>query len=87
MFDIFNREAFIFWNPQNPSDALQKIARLMKSRTEMETMQTRPVLAHGSRTLENYFSIDSDVAGGKLATRIRTIVDRMPSGQSAGVKG
>jgi hypothetical protein len=70
ILDIFNRDAFIFWNVDDPQPALERLAYLERNRTAYtEVMTTQPILAPGA--LEKYFSLDDKYGGGALKEKIR----------------
>jgi len=74
VFDVFNRNAFIFYNVTNPRPALERIAYLEKNRTAYDLMLKEEILANGSQTLEKYFSWSDEVGEGKLKWKIRQLL-------------
>ena len=48
---VFNREAFIFWDPDHPELALERLAYLEANPDAYKEMQARPYLAHGAETV------------------------------------
>ena len=79
MFDIFNRDAFVFWDPADPRAALELVRQLETNSVAYMRMLVQPVLAAGNITLERYFSVDASIGGGKLGKRIRSMVEALPS--------
>eukprot|EP00939_MAST-03C_sp_MAST-3C-sp1_P002770 g2770.t1 len=79
VFKLFNRDAFIFYDINNPQPALDRISFLEKNRGEYERVLSLPVLANGKQTLEDYWSLSDDVGGGKLKQKIRTMIGIPPS--------
>mmetsp|Transcript_4540 Transcript_4540/g.11501 ORF Transcript_4540/g.11501 Transcript_4540/m.11501 type:complete len:470 (-) Transcript_4540:2626-4035(-) len=74
IFDIFNRDAFIFYNVSNPQLSLDLVATLSQDESAYDTMQNQPILAHGGETVAEYFSFNETVGGGKLKQRYRNIL-------------
>ena len=54
IFDIFNRNAFIYYDVENPKDAIAKIRFLEENPDEYEKMLNEPILNTGS--YDKYFS-------------------------------
>jgi len=48
VFDLFNREAFIYYDPNRPEAALARVAYLEGNRTAYDEMVHKPVFAPGS---------------------------------------
>jgi hypothetical protein len=72
IFDLFNPEAFLFWNVKDPQAAtttLERLAYLETNRTAYHEMTQQPILAPGA--LERYFSFDDHFGGGVLKKTIR----------------
>ena len=70
VFKVFNREAFIFWDPDHPELALERLAYLEANPDAYKEMQARPYLAHGAESVLEYFSYSSDVGEGWMQKRI-----------------
>ena len=64
VFDLFNKEAFIYYDPKDPKPALERILHLETNATAFEEMLAKPKVAHGAR--ETYFSLKKDIGGGGL---------------------
>ena len=73
VFKIFNRDAFIFYDPDDPASALEKIKSLERDSQLYAKMRSEPILAEGA--LEQYFSWHDNVGGGQLRKRIRAVVE------------
>lgn len=71
IFDIFNRESFIFYNLSKPQEALEQVKTLREDSTLYHKMINVPILAKGRRTLEKYFSFSDEIENGRLKQRIR----------------
>ena len=69
VFDIFNREAFVFLDPNNPLEAIARIRELEENPREYRRMRNLPMLADGERTFQKYFNYD-----GELRDRIRAMM-------------
>eukprot|EP00592_Proboscia_alata_P001354 CAMPEP_0194375390 /NCGR_PEP_ID=MMETSP0174-20130528/23894_1 /TAXON_ID=216777 /ORGANISM="Proboscia alata, Strain PI-D3" /LENGTH=409 /DNA_ID=CAMNT_0039155549 /DNA_START=20 /DNA_END=1249 /DNA_ORIENTATION=- len=75
IFQIFNREAFIFYDIHNPQPALDQIKYLESNRTAYTEMLTKqPILADGARTIERFFSFNDSVGKGFMKKRIRSMM-------------
>lgn len=72
VFKMFNKNAFIYYDINNPQPALDRILYLEKNRTAYAEVLSEPILADGA--LETYFSLSDDVAGGLLKRRIRSML-------------
>ena len=71
-FRLFNRDAFVYYDVDNPRPALDQIRRLETNATAYAEMKARPMLADGA--LEAFFSLSDDIGGGRLKQRIRDMV-------------
>ena len=71
VFEIFNREAFVFYDINNPEPALQRIAYLESNATAYAEVTRQPVLAHGENTVARYFSLRDSEGHGQLKWAIR----------------
>ncbi|KAL9178441.1 hypothetical protein ACHAXT_003771 [Thalassiosira profunda] len=74
IFKLFNKDAFIYYDIQDPQPALDRIAYLETNRTAYAEVLAQPILADGEQTLQDYFSFIDDVGGGKLRQQIRDMV-------------
>lgn len=72
IFEMFNRNAFIYFDLANPSAALDQVRFLESNRTAFEDMQRQPIFANGS--VERFFSFEDHVGGGKLKQKIRLML-------------
>ena len=72
VFDVFNRDAFVYYNVSDPEPALAQIRFLEENATAYDEMLSRPALAEGAE--EKYFSLSSDIGGGKMKDRIRIMM-------------
>lgn len=71
VFDVFNPQAFIFWNESNSSSTINRLKYLESNRSAYEEMQRHPFLLNGKATVDEYFSL---YKGGKLWTAIRKMI-------------
>ena len=74
VFEIFNRNAFIYFDVENPEPALQKIRELEADPAAYKEMLVEPILVNGERTIEEYFSLENGIGGGKLKNKIRMMM-------------
>ena len=72
IFNIFNKDAFIFFDKDNHQKTLEMVKYLEKNPLEYEKMVTQPILAKGA--LEKYFSLSDDIGGGILKRKIRKML-------------
>jgi len=70
VFNVFNKDAFIYYDTKNPQPALDQIAELEMNDKKYYEMMSKPILA-SPEALEKYFSLDNDVGNGVLKNRIR----------------
>ena len=68
VFNLFNKEAFIYYDPANPQPALERILYLETNTTAFEEMLAKPKVANGAR--KTYFSLKKDVGGGRLRAQM-----------------
>ena len=74
VFDIFNSNAFIYWDVHNPSTALQTISYLESNFTAYQEMSSAILLKDGINTINKYFSFHTDIGDGSLRKKIREMV-------------
>ncbi|KAL7543047.1 hypothetical protein ACHAXR_012356 [Thalassiosira sp. AJA248-18] len=72
IFDIFNPKAFIYYDVNNPQEALDRIRYLEDNTDAYQQMLNEPILADGERTIEKYFSFDDTIGNGMLKRRVRS---------------
>lgn len=66
VFQVFNADAFVYFNDSHPEAALQKVKELLESDQMYEDMLSQPILAPGA--YEKYFSM---WGWGEVSLRIR----------------
>jgi hypothetical protein len=71
IFDIFNPKAFVYFDINNPSEALDRIRYLEENPAAYQQMLEEPILADGERTIEKYFSFVDSIGKGMLKKRVR----------------
>lgn len=71
IFQIFNQNAFIYYNVSDPTAALDRISHLEMNHTAYDEVMNEPILVNGRETIENYLALNST-----LKTRIREMVKR-----------
>lgn len=74
VFDIFHKDSFVYYDIENPTDALKELSMLQSNKTLLEWKQRAPVLANGNQTIDKYFSFSNDVGNGQLRTQIRQMM-------------
>lgn len=71
IFDIFNKDAFVFYNISEPEKSLGHVKDLNENHELYESMLASPILANGQNTIEKYFSFDESIGNGYLKKEIR----------------
>jgi len=71
IFDIFNPNAFVFYNISNPQPALEQIKELENNETMYENMMSEAIVLHGEKTIEKYFSFNHTIGNGAIMKEIR----------------
>ena len=72
---IFNTEALVWIDPQNPGPGLQKLRALETNQTLYDYVRSQPLLTDGLKTLNKYFSLTDHLGDGSLKKQIRQLVD------------
>ena len=72
--DIFNSEAMVFYDVENPESALNRIRELRDDPKKYENMTKEPILKDGNQTISEYFSIRDEVGGGRVKRKIRKML-------------
>mmetsp|Transcript_55658 Transcript_55658/g.67107 ORF Transcript_55658/g.67107 Transcript_55658/m.67107 type:complete len:405 (+) Transcript_55658:91-1305(+) len=74
IFEMFNPNAFIYYDIDNPQPALDRVAYLESNKTAYESMlNDEPILADGHHTIERFFSFGY-FGEGTLGRRIRSMM-------------
>lgn len=71
VWGMFNREAFIYYDIEDPKPALEHLAYLERNVTAYSSMMDQPIFSHGNKTIEDFFSFSDDFGGGKAKEQIR----------------
>jgi hypothetical protein len=74
VFDVFHKESFIFYDIDNPDEALRELSLLQSNKTLLERKLQAPILANGPQTIEKYFSFSKDLGNGQLRKQIRQMM-------------
>jgi hypothetical protein len=72
ILNIFNKNAFVFYDPKNPKIAVERVLYLENNHTAYNEVLNNPILVEGA--LEKYFSLTDDIGGGQLKKRIRSFL-------------
>ena len=72
--DIFNPNAFVYYDVEDPQPALDRIKYLIDHPEAYNAVLKEPILRDGNRTIEKYFSFRDEIGGGQLKKRIRTMM-------------
>ena len=72
IFDLFNRDAFIFYDIDNPQKAIDEIQYLQSNATAyLEKLKAQPILRNITFAQEEIFSLTDSIGNGKLKRLIR----------------
>jgi len=71
IFDIFNENAFVFYNISDPEPALLRVKELNENQELYNATFNVPIVAHGETTIDKYFSFDDTIGSGHLKREIR----------------
>lgn len=74
VFEVFNRDAMVFFDDTKPNASINLIRDLTADEDAYDAMVSRPILANGTRTVEDVFSLNDTLGNGKLKRRIRRMV-------------
>ena len=76
VFDVFNRKAFVFWDPlDGGAAALQRLQELVSNNTAYyEMLRQEPILSNGDTTVRDYFSVLDSIGNGYLKQRLRKMM-------------
>jgi hypothetical protein len=70
VFEMFNKDAFVFYDIENPEVALARVRELEFSPEAYNAVMEQPILANREETIEKYFSFTADIGQGNLINRI-----------------
>lgn len=65
----------MFYDVENPKPALEEVRLLQTNQRAYEAKHSKPILAHGNVTIEEYFSFTPEYGGGQLAQRVHQFLD------------
>jgi hypothetical protein len=74
IFDIFNKNSFIWYDVKDPKAALDRIAYLEENRTAYDEVVKEPILANGEETIRRYFSWNDELGNGDIKWFIRDML-------------
>ena len=80
VYNIFNAQSFIYYDIQHPQAALEKIQFLNDNKTAYQQVMDTPILANGSVTIQDFFSMNDTIGGGHLKQQIRLLMGMEPWG-------
>lgn len=74
IFGIFNADAFVYYDVENPQPAIDRVKYLESNRTAYyEILKNEPILAKAEGTIDKYFSLVDGVGEGSLKRKIREL--------------
>ena len=79
VFDVFNRDAFLFYEPGQTKSLEELVSLEQNNATKYYERLAAPILANGNQTIRDYFSLADDIGGGHLKQRIRTMLGLLPT--------
>jgi Glycosyltransferase family 10 (fucosyltransferase) C-term len=74
VFDVFNKNAFVFYEISDPLPALKQLQELHTNQTAYHEMLQQPIMAHGNQTVRDYFSVSDQIGGGYLKAKLRKVM-------------
>ena len=74
VFRLFNPDAFIYYDIEEPQKALKEILYLEKDRSAYRVKRDQLVLRDAETTLANYFSLQDDIGHGALKYKVRRML-------------
>ena len=77
VFDIFNKESFIFYDIHNPKLALNTVAYLEGNHSAYMEMRAQPILKDGKNTLRDFFSLNYSIGDGMLRQKILNLIQSL----------
>jgi hypothetical protein len=72
IFELFNKDAFVYYDPGDPDKALKRIEFLDSNPKEYAAVLAQPIFAEGA--LEKYFSLRDSIGGGMIKRQIRAML-------------
>ena len=72
IFELFNKDAFVYYDPGDPDKALKRIEFLDSNPKEYAAVLAQPIFAEGA--LEKYFSLRDSIGGGMIKHQIRAML-------------
>lgn len=72
---IFNMNALVWLDPRHPGPGLERLLALETNSSLYEEVLREPLLVDGMNTINDFFSLRSDLGNGSLQRRIRDLVD------------
>jgi alpha(1,3/1,4) fucosyltransferase len=74
VFNVFNEDAFVFYDTKHPEQALDKIMFLEENPAAYFNRLSAPILKNGSTTIDDFFSIFPNIGNGSLNRKIRQMM-------------
>ena len=74
VFRLFNPDAFIYFDIEEPQKALKEILYLEKDRNAYRVKRDQLILRDAEATLANYFSLQDDIGHGALKHKVNNLV-------------
>mmetsp|Transcript_16862 Transcript_16862/g.35401 ORF Transcript_16862/g.35401 Transcript_16862/m.35401 type:complete len:416 (+) Transcript_16862:197-1444(+) len=72
IFDMFNKNAFVFFNVSDPILSLELVKNLENNTQMYDEMISEPILANGNETVKKYFSFSDEIGNGWLKYQFRS---------------
>ena len=74
VFDVFNENAFVYYDIDDPQPALDRIKYLEMNKTAYDEVLRGPILKDGEETIRKYFSWNDELGNGELKWFIRDMI-------------
>jgi hypothetical protein len=74
VFDVFNKDASIFYDIHNPQPAIDRVAYLETNGMAYDEILTQPALANGNETIDKYIILSNNIGNGSLKRQICQMV-------------
>ena len=76
VFDIFNRDAFVYFDVNSPQSAVEKVRLLETNSTAYGKMMEEPILAEEELTTNKWFSLSDQLGDGALKATLRAMLQQ-----------
>ena len=78
IFEIFNHRAFVYYDPENPSKAIEQVRYLEQNRTAYEGVVKEQIFRDGEQTLSSFFSLSRNVGMETMRRKLQEKILQSP---------